>query len=90
MPGVCLEQTARSGPFLLSSSSDRLLEEQAYSAGADSVMKTFPESNCKKECLVAQLEQFYKKLDCRPKNEAGTDEGDGSEAPSSGNKQLFG
>jgi hypothetical protein len=53
----------------------------AIDAGVESVRETFPESRCSKECLKAQLENFYKDVNCRPKKESGIA---GNPAPSDG------
>lgn len=46
-------------------------KDAAIDAGVESVKDTFPEANCSKECLKARLEQFYKKLNCKPKKQSG-------------------
>lgn len=43
----------------------------AIDAGVESVRKTFPEARCSEECLKAQLENYYKKINCKPKKESG-------------------
>ncbi|WP_431261967.1 HNH/endonuclease VII fold toxin-2 domain-containing protein [Roseateles chitinivorans] len=46
-------------------------KSDAISAGVESVRKTFPEARCSEECLRAQLENYYKKINCKPKKESG-------------------
>jgi len=41
--------------------SDTMDYETARNKGIVSVMKTFPESNCNRKCLAAQLDAYYKK-----------------------------
>ncbi len=56
-----------------------ITKAEAIDAGAQSVKDAFPESDCDIECMKAQLKAFYKKLNCTPKKEAGTEEGNGSD-----------
>ncbi|WP_431257452.1 HNH/endonuclease VII fold toxin-2 domain-containing protein [Roseateles chitinivorans] len=48
-----------------------MTKADAIDAGVESVRKTFPESKCSEECLKAQLENYYKKINCKPKKESG-------------------
>lgn len=64
-----------------------ITKDQAIEAGALSVKKSFPESGCDPDCIKAQLKAFYNNLGCTPKNEAGTDEGNGSGASSNTSSQ---
>ena len=48
-----------------------MTKADAIRAGVESVRKVFPEAKCSEECIRAQLENFYKKLNCKPKKESG-------------------
>jgi GHH signature containing HNH/Endo VII superfamily nuclease toxin 2 len=45
--------------------------KDATQAGVDSVQEIFPESKCSEKCLKAQLDDYYKKLNCKPKKANG-------------------
>ena len=51
--------------------------KQALDAAAKSVKRTFPLANCSEKCLKAQLGDYYKKLQCKPKSNSGASGGDG-------------
>jgi hypothetical protein len=46
-------------------------KKDAINAGVEAARDAFPEARCSEECLKAQLEDFYKKLNCKPHKESG-------------------
>lgn len=55
----------------------QITKDQAIKAGGQAVQNAFPSPGCDPKCIEAQLREFYKKVNCTPKNKSGASGGAG-------------